>query len=501
MKYADFVSRALNLHGGKYTYPSLPVDATIRSAERVSIICPQHGEFQQVVNNHLRGCGCDVCAREARTLTRNGTFEDFVAKASKVHDGKYTYELIPGDLSKVRVVCPEPGHPSFVQPRYRHLKGAGCDRCSRKRSTERLSYTFQDVVAASEEVLSERGYQLLTDEAEFQSYNTPLRVFCAKTWESGAPHGEFSITPNNLIQGRGCPKCARHSSRGEAELLEFVRGLSPELAGVGPATAKDLPWLGRHRFDVYIPEKGIALEYNGLIWHSDKFKEDHKRHLRKTDLAAENGVRLIHIFEDEWVLQRQKVEARLCAILGATTQRVFARQTTVHQVDFKTAAAFLSATHLQGAGPRASVCLALRLKTTSEIVAVATFGPARYGNEGWELLRFASKGLVVGGASKLISKFRADFAERGQHLISFADRRWSEGALYNTLGFTFLGNTPPGYAYTSGQERVSREQFQKHKLPSVLKTFDSALTEVENCRRNGYYRVFDCGNSKWGLSL
>jgi hypothetical protein len=97
--------------------------------------------------------------------------------------------------------------------------------------------------------------------------------------------------------------------------------------------------------------------------------------------------------------------------------------------------------------------------------------------------------------------FTKNFAKRGDNLISYADRRWSQGKLYRALGFEFAGDTTPGYGYVKARKRYNRQMFQKYKLAKLFDNFDSALTEEENCRRNGYYRVYDCGVSRWVKTL
>lgn len=80
--------------------------------------------------------------------------------------------------------------------------------------------------------------------------------------------------------------------------------------------------------------------------------------------------------------------------------------------------------------------------------------------------------------------------------MTYADRRWSDGNLYRRLGFSFVRNSPPNYWYfRSGTNLLeSRVKYQKHMLKVRLKQFDSAKTEIQNMKDNGYSRVFDCGN-------
>jgi hypothetical protein len=81
-----------------------------------------------------------------------------------------------------------------------------------------------------------------------------------------------------------------------------------------------------------------------------------------------------------------------------------------------------------------------------------------------------------------------------QQIISYADRRWSNGNLYNNLGFKFSHNSPPNYWYIIDDKLVHRVNYQKHKLKDKLEYFDTELTEWENMQMNGFDRIWDCGN-------
>ena len=486
--YADFIASATETHGGRYDYSKISPEGFRSNGLSVTITCPVHGDFQQEVAKHLRGFGCKKCA--VGVYTREGLRAALEAK----HAGRYRLlSEIPEnpEVSQLvlRLECPE--HGEFTQLARNHLAGRGCFHCGRIASGLKLRKSFEEV-AAEVRALHGGKYRLVTDPCELTGIFTPLELFCTETFFDGRPHGIFPTTPHGITQGHGCPSCARKRSGAEDAVRDFVASLGFETL---KGSEDVLPGLGRKEVDILIPAAKLAIEYNGLIWHSERFKLSKSAHLEKTELLASLGYRLIQIFEDEWLEKREIVESRLRAALGQDLSKTHARKTKVVSLEFKEAAGFLAKTHIQGAGPSAPVCLGLSLD--NEVVAVATFGRARFGEEGWELLRFSSVGRVVGGASKLLAHFEREFAKSGDRLISFCDRRWGTGQVYSALGFDFKGNTAPGYFYTRASARFSREKFQKHKLPKILKTFDETLTEVENCRNNGFSRVWDCGHAKF----
>jgi hypothetical protein len=179
------------------------------------------------------------------------------------------------------------------------------------------------------------------------------------------------------------------------------------------------------------------------------------------------------------------------------SKRIHARKTEIRNVPSKESNRFLVENHLQGS------CVSkvnLGLYYDGELVALMTFGKPRF-NKGyeWELLRFCNKVgySVVGGAMKLISKFRSVHIES---IISYANREHSTGKLYSAIGFQLTSTSNPNYQWTKGKTVLKRYQTQKHKLQSLLgESFDPSKTETLNMFNNGYRRIWDCGNLVYEL--
>ena len=106
---------------------------------------------------------------------------------------------------------------------------------------------------------------------------------------------------------------------------------------------------------------------------------------------------------------------------------------------------------------------------------------------------------VTGGAGRLLSKFIREVSPKS--IISFADRRYSNGGLYFKLGFRLLYITNPNYFYVKNGRLFSRMRFQKHKLVKLLDSFDEKLSEADNMFNNGYRRIWDAGNLKFELNM
>ena len=131
-----------------------------------------------------------------------------------------------------------------------------------------------------------------------------------------------------------------------------------------------------------------------------------------------------------------------------------------------------------------------------ELVSLITFSKPRFTTKyDYELVRFASKKgfQIIGGCSKLLKFFEKN--NKNKTLISYADRRYSNGKLYFALGFHLIGKSSPNYWWVKKDIKLSRYQCQKHKLDKLLgSNFNSENSEAENMKNNNYNKIFDCGN-------
>lgn len=214
-------------------------------------------------------------------------------------------------------------------------------------------------------------------------------------------------------------------------------------------------------------------------------------------LVEDKDVRLLRFWDFEFT-RPTAVLSYLAATLNLCKESVGARKCDVRKVDSKEAARFLDKWHIQG-NTRASVAFALFYQ--DDLVALMTFRkPAISRKFDWELARFCVKGRwrVSGGASRLLSAFRKQYAGS---IVTYADRRYSVGAVYYALGFKLMHVSKPGYFYYHGKHKVvSRYRAQKHKLPQLLgNTFNPSLSEAANMKANNFLKVYDCGQFVFAL--
>jgi very-short-patch-repair endonuclease len=241
--------------------------------------------------------------------------------------------------------------------------------------------------------------------------------------------------------------------------------------------------------DIFIPSKNLAIEVNGIYWHSELNGKDKSYHLSKTEECEKQGVQLLQFWDTEIEDRWDIVASMILNRLNCSSFKIGARQCRVVQVNKSCEKEFLDKNHLQGYTP-STVCLGLEYQ--NELVSLMSFGNPRFNKKiNWELLRFCNKlnTQVIGGASRLF------FRRPNGSIVSYADRRYSVGKLYENLNLRKTKVSNPSYWYTNGCQLLqNRMKYQKHKLPRLLETFDPSLTEWENMQLNGYDRVWDCRN-------
>jgi hypothetical protein len=328
-------------------------------------------------------------------------------------------------------------------------------------------------------------------QCEILDYKTPVFhcrcLKCGKEFDIRLGTGFYRLFRYGIDWCTECNPAEPSRSMGEQTLYDYVK----ELVGEENIRHSDRETIHRTELDIYIPDKKVAIEFDGLYWHCE-LKVNDRYHINKTEKCEDAGIRLVHVFEDEWDFKKDIVKSRISGILGRN-RRIFARQCTVREMKAEDANEFLSENHIQG------VChskwrYGLYLEDTP--VAVMTFGRNRFG-KGYELLRFCTtKNLsVVGGASRLFRHFVDEHPEIDE-IVSFADRRWSgPEAFYPKLGFVLEGKTPPGYAYVVNGIRRNRMEFTKKRL--VEAGFPPEKSEPEIMLSRKIYRIYDCGNWKY----
>jgi hypothetical protein len=190
----DFIERARRKHGDRYDYSKV---VYVAARQKVSIICPEHGEFEQTPSNHCTGYGCPGCGGNKRL-----TLSKFIERANKVHNGRYDYSRVEfkNVESKIEIICPI--HGPFYQRLATHLKGLGCDACGRIETGKKLSHNIDRFL---EDARRAHGDRYDYSEVKYVNALTKVKITCPV-------HGAFAQNPASHIRGVGCPKCGDESA-------------------------------------------------------------------------------------------------------------------------------------------------------------------------------------------------------------------------------------------------------------------------------------------------
>ena len=253
--------------------------------------------------------------------------------------------------------------------------------------------------------------------------------------------------------------------------------------------------------DIYLPDKRIAIEFNGNYWHSANIKGK-RYHQEKSLKCAANGIQLIHIFEYEWA--DPKLKDKITSLFNRITGDVevhYARNTLIKEITNSEALEFEDKNHLQGRA-NAEISLGLFNIKSNELLGIMTFGKPRFTDKyEYELVRMCYKlnTLVVGGSEKLFKYFLNNYDPSS--IFTYCALSKFSGKTYINLGFKLCKDKPitdPNYVWVSNhsEEVITRYNSTKQKLlENGLGTPD--MTEDEIMEALKYNKLYDSGNLRF----
>lgn len=408
---------------------------------------------------------------------------NFILRAKQVHGDTFDYDKAKYTKAhgKVTITCPT--HGDFEQIAHNHLNGSGCVECRNDSFKTAYLKPHQDRIDEFRAVHGDRyDYSQTTIEGNSHQHIT---VICQD-------HGPFQTTPlRHAWAGHGCPKCSYTEGSSQER---FICQLLDECGIEYEQNNRSI--LGGQEIDIVIHDQRLAIEIDGIYWHSTRFR-DKWYHQAKTEACRQNGYDLIHFFDVEIDLQPDLIRSMLMSRLGMA-KAIHARKCRVVRVGSDESIQFQQTHHLYNPIQSAH---RYGLEHDGELVALMTFSRARtgaYGDDAYELVRYANRSgyRVVGGASRLLTAFERDVSPTT--IVSYSDMRYSTGGLYRSLGFHHSHNSDPSPKFwkSKADGLISRNRLQKHKLTHLPayaddKTADQILDE------SGYYKVYDCGHGVW----
>jgi hypothetical protein len=280
-----YIDECKSIHNDVYDYSMVVYNGF---KNKVSIICKKHGFFTQRAQAHLDGQKCSHCYSESRNITK----DEFINKSKEIHNDKYIYSDFLSLKKRVSILCKK--HGFFTQMPYRHLKGQGCDMCSRE--SHRISQS--DFIERSTKI--HKGVYDYSN-VKYINHSTKVDIICKK-------HGPFKQTPNNhMIHRKGCIKCSKMISKMETDWLDKL--------GIDNRQHRIIIENKTYIVDAFDSSNRIIYEFYGDYWHGNpniynlelinkvnnkSFGQLYKETLDREKTFDRNGYKVISIWEDEF---------------------------------------------------------------------------------------------------------------------------------------------------------------------------------------------------------
>lgn len=413
------------------------------------------------------------------------TLADFAKDLKNVWGDRYTISpntVYVNTHTKLKIICKK--HGEFEVEPNSLLHGHGCKKCRAETVGKERVLKNEDVINNIKKIHGDK-YDL--SKINYVNARTKITPICKK-------HGMFYIRYSDLMNGHGCPICSSNISNPENEIYEFVKQYFDD------AIHNDKTIINPLEIDIFIPSINVGIEYNGLRWHSEEFQKDKNYHLNKLNKCNEKGIKLIQIFEDEYIENKSLVKEKILHILGVNNNlpKIMGRKCTINEINKEEAEIFLVKNHIQGF---ASSSIYLGCFYNDLLVGVMSFLKEKEGY--WNLTRFASNNEYIcnGIGGKLFKYFTKKYSPI--EVKSFADRRWTtnpEDNLYIKLNFKLTSILRPDYRYVFrkeyGLKRVHKFNFRKQHLNRKY-GLPLTMTESEMTEALGAYKIWDCGLFKY----
>lgn len=238
-----FIDRARKVHGKRYDYSLVEYK---RHNEKVKIICPIHGVFEQTPDAHTRGEGCPHCKFVLNT-------NDFISKAQKIHGDKYDYSKVDykNPKEKVCIICKK--HGEFWQEPRKHLHGHGCLLCGYKSESIKKKQIDNDEFVRRAKLVHGDLYDY--SNVDYTSMSDKVIIGCPT-------HGKFEQCPKHHLKGAGCPTCA--NPKGEMKVKLVLDKLGATYISQYKIRNESIFCKNTKMFvDFYLPNHNVFIEYNG----------------------------------------------------------------------------------------------------------------------------------------------------------------------------------------------------------------------------------------------
>jgi len=484
----SFEERAKIKFGDRFEYH---LENYIDCKHEIEIVCRKHNHsFMITPDQHLllNDGGCQKCASESAHNKFAKTTEKFISQSKSIWGADtfdYSNTVYYNRNEHITLICKK-HNIKFEQTAYKHLRHhEQCTECLREANRERN--LMQSKIFADRSSIVHNG-RYKYDKADTKNRNErgQVEIYCPI-------HGYYWQDPQDHLAGRGCPKCAGLISKPEEEIKKFIINNLPNIE----IQQGRYGIIGRKQLDLYIPSMSIAIEFNGLHWHTEGFGRDKHYHLSKLEECNKKDIQLMQIFEDEWIEHKEIVLSKIAHLLhfNHNEKTIRGHKCEIKEISKLIAEPFFNENHIQGYG-NGSIILGAFFE--NELIGACVFKKEKADGY-WELTRMATKTtyLCHGVCGKLFKTFVNKY--KPIEIKSFADRRWTlnnKSNLYTSLGFVLDKTLQPDYRYVIGNKRIHKFNCRKERLHKQF-NLPMTMTESEMTKELGFDKIWDCGLFKY----
>lgn len=474
----SFIKKAKLIHKDENYDYSKVYDTYNGSKKKVCIIDhsldengKEYGEFWLTPSNVLRGDKNPSTRGKRISLSKVRTTEEYIRLCKLKHKNEnldYSQTIYNGAHKDVYIIdhtLDKDGieYGGFWIEANSHLRGSGNRRKAIDKNAEKQKSCKDELIKKFNAKYPNHNFDFSL--VVYKGSQTPIDVICNKIGTNGQIHGVFPIAPYNLLAGKGCPICGKSISKSEDEIYDFLSTFIQK----SDIEKRNRELLNGYELDLYIPKYKIGIEYNGLRWHSDKFKKDKNYHLKKLELCEEKEITLIQIFEDEYIYHKDGVLSLIKSIIPTPK---------LSNVETKLISNEESKTFLHEYSickhKRASVCVGCF--KDNRLVGVTSFRCVNKEKQIWNIVEIVTNGNI--DRNVLIKESFSTFSQsfNPKEIRVKLDRRFGYNVSTNIfidLGFNLSSINKPSHKYTNGHGK-----------------------RIDKCEIDGienYSKIYDCG--------
>ena len=459
----EYFKKASIVHKNKYKYIKIKrIKKGRKYIPMISYECPIHGEKIQRLDHHLGGCGCEECGKIRTKEKLSHKYDSYIQQAKKIHGSDYEYVCVYEDNETKYIKYNCKVHGEIGQRLADHIyRGSKCPLCApnspKNLNNEQIIDEYKNGISA---VNIAQNHNV--------SYGTIYRI----------------LEKNNIPRDN---TYSYFESQSELNIVKFCKTICSDVI----TRTKSI--INPYELDIYIPSHKFAIEFNGVYWHSEQYR-DKDYHYKKYLACKEKGIFLFQIWEDDYNRNPELIHKMIAHKLGVSKeQRVYARKCEVRELSKNDVFDFYEQNHLQGF---TTATHHIGLFYNDELVAVCSFKNTQYGID---LVRFSTTYHVIGGFTKLLKHFIKTY--QPSNLYTFSDNCYSDGRLYESNGFVVDKHLPPDYKYVVNNQREHKFKYRLKRFkndPNLI--YKEGLTERQLAELNGLVRIWDAGKVRWKLT-